>query len=155
MLQNILVYTCLYLCYYIAFYIGQKIQQKILQNSNEKRIYNKQRMFKALFYPRQIKFYTDNVCASVTNSMSGFTLVTVFIAFLNKVLNQHVYVLKTNGECWRFVQPLCFGMGNFIILSFSCFHPVTWISLFDQVTKMTICQTSLSKTQGQTFPPVF
>ena len=28
-------------------------------------------MFKALFYPRHVKFYTDNVRASVTNSMSG------------------------------------------------------------------------------------
>ena len=27
-------------------------------------------MFKALFYPRQVKFYTDNVRATVTNSMS-------------------------------------------------------------------------------------
>ena len=27
-------------------------------------------MFKALFYPSQVKFYTDNVSASVTNSMS-------------------------------------------------------------------------------------
>ena len=30
-------------------------------------------MFKALFYPRQFKFNTDNVRASVTNSMSDKT----------------------------------------------------------------------------------
>ena len=36
-------------------------------------------MFKALFYPRQVTFYTDNVRASVTNSMSAVhcTLYTV------------------------------------------------------------------------------
>ena len=28
-------------------------------------------MFKALFYPREVKFYTDNFRASVTNPMSG------------------------------------------------------------------------------------
>ena len=31
-------------------------------------------MFKALFYPWEVKFYTDNVRASVTNSMSGSTV---------------------------------------------------------------------------------
>ena len=31
----------------------------------------KQRMFRAIFYPKYIFFYTDNVRASVTNSMSG------------------------------------------------------------------------------------
>ena len=36
-------------------------------------------MFKALFYPREVKFYTDNVGASVTNSMSVYTVnCTVF-----------------------------------------------------------------------------
>ena len=28
-------------------------------------------MFKAIFYPRKVKFYTDNVRVSVTNFMSG------------------------------------------------------------------------------------
>ena len=28
-------------------------------------------MFKAIFYPREVKFYTDNVRVSVTNSMSA------------------------------------------------------------------------------------
>ena len=28
-------------------------------------------MFSAAFYPKEVKFYTDNVRASVTNSMSG------------------------------------------------------------------------------------
>ena len=29
-------------------------------------------MIKALFYPRQVKFYIDNATASVTNTMSAF-----------------------------------------------------------------------------------
>ena len=34
------------------------------------RIYNKLRVLKAIFYPRRVKFYTDNVRVSVTYSMS-------------------------------------------------------------------------------------
>ena len=44
--------------------------KKSFKKSNEKTIYNKWGMLKALFYPREMKFYTDNVRASVTNSMS-------------------------------------------------------------------------------------
>ena len=34
-------------------------------------IFDKHIMFKVLFYTRYVKFYTDNVHGSVTNSMSG------------------------------------------------------------------------------------
>ena len=46
------------------------IGQKRLLNSRVKKIYIKKRLFKALFYPKEVKFYTDNASASVTNSMS-------------------------------------------------------------------------------------
>ena len=52
-------------------YVGpQNTTTKKLQNSNKKRIYNKSKCSKLYFTPRQVKFYTDNVRASVTNSMS-------------------------------------------------------------------------------------
>ena len=38
-------------------------------------------MSKALFYSRQVKFYTDNVRASVTNSMSACSRVSIYVAY--------------------------------------------------------------------------
>ena len=40
-------------------------------------IYDKQRMFRTSFYPREAKIYTDIVRASVTNSMSADDLFVV------------------------------------------------------------------------------
>ena len=50
--------------------LTMKYVQKELKNCKSKMIYNKQRMFRAPSYPKEVKFYTDNVRASVTNSMS-------------------------------------------------------------------------------------
>ena len=39
-------------------------------------------MFRALLYPTEENDYTDNVCASVTNSRSGQALKALFINIL-------------------------------------------------------------------------
>ena len=44
-----------------------------MEYDNTKLIYIWYGMFKALFYPMEAKFYTDNVRASVTNSMSDYS----------------------------------------------------------------------------------
>ena len=52
-------------------------------------------MFRAVFYPRQVKFYKDNVHASVTNSMSDFPVnmnERLIIFHVNKV-QKKVYLL--------------------------------------------------------------
>ena len=98
---NIVLYTCLCLCYSI-FALLDINTTKRLQNSKEKIIYNKLRMFKTLFYPRKVKFYTDNVRASVTNSMSCGVI-------LGRVCYQRSYpiyfctklVPYENMKCWR------------------------------------------------------
>ena len=45
---------------------------KIAEHCKNKWTYDKQRMFRAIFYPRDVEFYTDNGRASVTNSMSEY-----------------------------------------------------------------------------------
>ena len=60
----------LYLCFPIFASLDQEINLKRAKNVNMKRIYDKQRMLRALFYLREVKLYMDNVRASVTNSMS-------------------------------------------------------------------------------------
>ena len=46
-------------------------KKKTSQQSNRKWIYNERHMFMANFYLIEKKFYTDNVCTFVTNSMSA------------------------------------------------------------------------------------
>ena len=51
-------------------------------------------MLTAKFYPRENKLYTDNICASVTNSMSGNEMEEV-------QLNAVVLVQCSNVQLWE------------------------------------------------------
>ena len=68
---NFLLYKPLYPCFSILASFDKEIRPKRDNICKRKRIYDIQRMFRARSYPREVKFYTGNVRASVTNSMSA------------------------------------------------------------------------------------
>ena len=58
------------------------IRPKIAQTCKKKKTYDKQRIFEALFFHRDVKFCTDNVRASMTNSMSAVLSILFYLFFL-------------------------------------------------------------------------
>ena len=95
--------------------LDQKVRQKRDQNRNKKRIYGNQRMFKALFYPREVQFYTDNVHASVTNSMSVLKcpILDINLPDIPSVANECIFYLSNFQLGWS--ESDTSGLNSFFI----------------------------------------
>ena len=86
-------------------------------------------MFKALFYPRQVKFYTDNVRASVTNSMSDSNCKCHIYIVLHKVvllLVIHRVLPITSGQFPSFPKPFCCHDEKRSLMSGLGKHEINW-----------------------------
>ena len=69
-------------------------------------------MFKVLFYPREVKFYTDSVCGSMTNSMSLLDPIDGLLSTKRRLRNRHefhTHAVDFTSDCFHM---LCFLRKN-------------------------------------------